>query len=637
MTETSSGGLHSCITDIVRADTSGDYQKALQAANKMIRRYPKETYAFKCKLVALIQLSMWDDALTLIKKTPHHQMGDCAFEKAYIYYRQGELDQAEEQLATCDKEDFRALELKAQIYYKQEKFQEAFDIFRHLLKNFSDDSDELRRANYLAVQTRLEAQGSKQQLEETGEETYSQLYNKACVQIEAELLPQALISLDKALVACRKSLTEEGRDEDEIEEELDSIRVQKAYILQRTGKRQQAIDIYKKVQASNHGDESVIATVVNNIPAASNDFSLPEARKKLKAALQVDQSKLTKRQRRTLMLNNALVLLLSNQREPCKRALDELVEKFGASKDVSLIEAALHVRLNDTEKALSVLDGNDVEQQLVRIHVLVNAGRLDEAVKALGSIPKELSAKPAVASLRTSLLVALDNKAEAIKELTSAIEKTNDPEVLKKLLEQAAQLETSVGNVQGAAKLLERLVGLFSDDINAKCLLISAYSVVDPKKAEKLSENLFNDKSDTNMNVDELEESDWILYGEKYKQKKEAKADQVLEDTEIITRQLKNRKRKRKIRLPKNYDPNEAPDPERWLPRQERAAFKKKGKKHREREVGRGTQGASSANPNVEFSTASPNSPRPLPTPVAEGPRQMRPKNPKKKKKTSKF
>lgn len=45
--------------------------------------------------------------------------------------------------------------------------------------------------------------------------------------------------------------------------------------------------------------------------------------------------------------------------------------------------------------------------------------------------------------------------------------------------------------------------------------------------------------------------------------------------------------------LPKNYDPNVAPDPERWLPKFERSTYKKKkDKRQRDREVGRGTQGA---------------------------------------------
>lgn len=40
---------------------------------------------------------------------------------------------------------------------------------------------------------------------------------------------------------------------------------------------------------------------------------------------------------------------------------------------------------------------------------------------------------------------------------------------------------------------------------------------------------MFPEPNTSDVNVDELEESDWILYGEKYRQKKEAKTD--VEDT----------------------------------------------------------------------------------------------------------
>lgn len=43
------------------------------------------------------------------------------------------------------------------------------------------------------------------------------------------------------------------------------------------------------------------------------------------------------------------------------------------------------------------------------------------------------------------------------------------------------------------------------------------------------------------------------------------------------------KKRLRKSRLPKDYDPNKAPDPERWLPLQERSSYRPKGKKGRQK------------------------------------------------------
>merc|ERR1711974_143414 len=41
----------------------------------------------------------------------------------------------------------------------------------------------------------------------------------------------------------------------------------------------------------------------------------------------------------------------------------------------------------------------------------------------------------------------------------------------------------------------------------------------------------------------------------------------------------KKKKKKKKKRLPKNYDPNSAPDPDRWLPRNQRSGYKKRKNK----------------------------------------------------------
>lgn len=73
----------------------------------------------------------------------------------------------------------------------------------------------------------------------------------------------------------------------------------------------------------------------------------------------------------------------------------------------------------------------------------------------------------------------------------------------------------------------------------------------------------------------------------------------------------KIKKKKRRVRLPKNYDPNVAPDPERWLPKHERKGFKKmRNKKGRVTQGGEAEQGsvtrnqASTVNQEVSTSTA---------------------------------
>lgn len=56
--------------------------------------------------------------------------------------------------------------------------------------------------------------------------------------------------------------------------------------------------------------------------------------------------------------------------------------------------------------------------------------------------------------------------------------------------------------------------------------------------------------------------------------------------------QKKSRKRKRKGKLPKNYDANVDPDPERWLPKHERSGFRKKRDRRNRDAAMKGTQGA---------------------------------------------
>lgn len=45
------------------------------------------------------------------------------------------------------------------------------------------------------------------------------------------------------------------------------------------------------------------------------------------------------------------------------------------------------------------------------------------------------------------------------------------------------------------------------------------------------------------------------------------------------------------VRLPKNYNPNVAPDPERWLPKWQRTGYASK-RKRKQSGVGKGTQGS---------------------------------------------
>merc|ERR1719351_30382 len=65
--------------------------------------------------------------------------------------------------------------------------------------------------------------------------------------------------------------------------------------------------------------------------------------------------------------------------------------------------------------------------------------------------------------------------------------------------------------------------------------------------------------------------------------------EQVSEETK------KKRRKKRKKRLPKSFNPNVDPDPERWVPRRERTGYRRTRKERRKGEKFTGAQGTSAS------------------------------------------
>ena len=205
-----------------------------------------------------------DEAAAFIQETPVAKIGfvlfykfppyinihlffrNVAFENAYILYRKNETEKALEMLQKADQSDPGVIELKAQLFFRMERYQEAKELLIQLLKSDSDDNDFLRRANLITVEALLEASGVSS--EPQGDlDGFEQMYNVACHLIEKEEYEKALKLLDKAVVLCKKTMTENGDPEEDIDEELAIIQVQKGFVLQKLGRNDEALKIYSAV------------------------------------------------------------------------------------------------------------------------------------------------------------------------------------------------------------------------------------------------------------------------------------------------------------------------------------------------------------------------------------------------------
>jgi len=322
-----------------------------------------------------------------------------------------------------------------------------------------------------------------------------------------------------------------------------------------------------------------------------------------------------------------------------------------------LCEAALLFRQKDFTAAIETLEKYRKEKESdcsLSVHfalaqLYLTDGKLTQASKILNSL-NSIKFKPGVLSLLVAICLANEDNQGAMKYLDSSIEwykekKPDDPQ-LPILVEECASMHARFEDYKTATKYLEDLRKLRPKDDSVLVRLINTYVQFDPKKAEEISRSLPPlGRLTHDLDVDALENAGWMMMGGKYGAKKAARTTEAtpkVGESNLIA-QKKKRKKKRKILLPKKLDPNVSADPERWLPKFERSTYKKrKDKRAKDRDIGRGTQGAvsgaaeldSSSKPTDVNASPKPTSPQ-TNAQSTPGPRQQRPaaQKPKKKKK----
>lgn len=108
----------------------------------------------------MIQTSKFAEALQFIER---NKLNGLVFEKAYCEYR---LNTPEKALKTIDSANLptplppKLKELRAQVLYRLERFEDCFDAYRDIVKNTDDDYEEERTTNLSAVIANLAIDGS---------------------------------------------------------------------------------------------------------------------------------------------------------------------------------------------------------------------------------------------------------------------------------------------------------------------------------------------------------------------------------------------------------------------------------------------------------------------------------------------
>jgi signal recognition particle subunit SRP72 len=206
-------------------------------------------------------------------------------------------------------------------------------------------------------------------------------------------------------------------------------------------------------------------------------------------------------------------------------------------------------------------------------------------------IKKEVRFNPGLVAVAVALYRSQGRRGHATRELERAASfwrQTPNPPTLLLQAAGAALLESPVlEDNSSAAEIFTKLHEMSPEDRIAAAGYVAAYAGKDPLKVKDEVEQLTSVSHLTQrIDMDSLENagipqsSNALAVAQKTATRKRGAQDQGSNKPKKV----------RKSRLPKDYDPSKAPDPERWLPLRDRSTYKPKGKKGKKRESDR-TQG----------------------------------------------
>ncbi|PNY28030.1 Signal recognition particle subunit SRP72 [Tolypocladium capitatum] len=599
---------------LLRASTIDDHDEVLRAANAAIKTDGADFEALHTRVVALLKLDRFDDAIRAVSEGGVKLEAKCVLERAYALYKTGKLDEATAVLASAGLGSRGFNHIAAQVAYRAERFSEAEAIYRRLLAADATQEENDLNINIKAALVQSEWHGiptAAASPPQSLPETFEICYNTACAHIARGSLDIAMNLLQRAARLCDAS--DDLTDQDK-KAELKPILAQQAYVFAKLGNTQRALGLYQSLDTADDADPDFTAVAQNNRSALETKPANPFLLQRQAAAWMVGatNAKLFSYQSSVLACNASLVDLqahktkgvrdrtrkvLEQARHPTTRPevnavslvnaaaetqgvadkdlLRELVALYKKRPDdVGLVVTImqLHLRRNNTGAALSVLESF--------------FSRLDRFEDERDG---DVRFSPGLVALAVTLMRAQKMDASAKSELVKAATYWRDRPVASAtsvLREAGIELarSSSLDDLSLAASAFKKLYDENQDSPVVSAGLVAALaasnaSLVEPHAARLPSvESLIG-----GIDVDALADAGVAAAPGSAAASKKRPAP---EDTSGERATKKRRRRK----LPKDYVEGKAPDPERWLPLRDRSTYRPKGKKGKKK-AGESTQG----------------------------------------------
>ncbi|KAK5069561.1 Signal recognition particle subunit SRP72 [Lithohypha guttulata] len=618
--------MSSTLASLFKKSTIDDPAEALKACEATLRETSDDSQAQQTKAVALLKLERYQDALQYFEQTASLQ-GSIPEVYAYCLYRAGKFEEAVK-VASAVEDSRGAHHITLQAAYRAEDWDAANKACLALSKSKVQKEEFDLRINKLALDAealwleRLSA-GSIPRATTDDLAAFETAYNAACISVSKGQLQEADILLKRAVNLCEHH--EELSAEDKAVE-LVPLKAQRIFVLQKLQKHDEAAELAKELSASLKDaavDVSTRKLAENNILASVNVFNPFLAHKTFSSSSVPKSERLFANQSTSLKLNEQAMqlqtfkydgLIHSARKKSFMDALPStspdslLTSMFGtaalARNEVS--KAAVNKVLPELEKR-----PNDVGLvvTLVQLYVLTGNGLaavdmlralFDRLEKSPNDKDQDVRYSPGLIGLMVSLLRTQGRRSQLNQELArGATYWRTKPKAPSSLLRAAgiALLESSHDeDTKVASEIFEKLYAQEPEDRSAIAGYVASHATDSTADVKSLSGRLSSiDELTASINADSLENAgipqsaNALAIAQAGQSRKRPAVDGL----------SSKKKRIRPSRMPKDYDPNKKPDPERWLPLRDRSTYKPKKKRGKRDDR---TQGGGNVNEALDIS-----------------------------------
>ncbi|KAG9228977.1 hypothetical protein BJ875DRAFT_214705 [Amylocarpus encephaloides] len=599
------------LSSLLKAASIDDDEELLKAANAVLKSSKNNFDALHTRVVALLKLDRFEDALRALDDGGDKLAERCILEKAYAHYKVGQLEEAR---ILVTKGGMRGLShVAAQVAYRAERFEDAAKIYEELSATEGpiDGEENDLRINSAATDAQLEWQGDGEKVGQDRKkpsredlEAFETSYNAACGCIARGDLNAGRVLLKRARDLC------EALDELSYKEkhaEVLPIMVQQAYVFTKMGKLAEAEALEKMINIADVPEPPTKVIAQNNSLAAAPKTDNPFLTERIfdSAPTLTHGEKHFEHQASILRRNRYAIDLQSMKysgvayHTACAIAKSPKPTISPFVGTLGVLNAAGTAKCESGKAGLKQIlpllekRPNDVGLILVIVQLYVLTNNPAQATELLETFLRRLEESttstdhdvrfaPGLIAVLVSLYRLSGRKAPIKQELGKAAsywrrKSKSSPTLL--LSAGTSLLESSdARDLRVAGEMFTSLRSKDPNDRTAIAGCVASYATTDlPKVASELDKLTLVSRLISGVDAAALEDA-----GVPYLPTPPAQVASKKRAAESSEKEKEKPAKVRKIRkskMPKDFEEDRKMDPERWLPLRDRSTYRPKGKK----------------------------------------------------------